>query len=170
MQSQFEALLEILESETACYQEMQTILVEEEGSISLSLKTNFEHLQSQKENLVDTLQAIESRRTRLVEHLSARFASQGESVTVRQLARFAGPTCKRKLLKRADQLRAIIDDVQIKNRRNQRLINQHLGLVKGSLKLLSQMLEGSPVYRKPGTRNGSLGFQSGGGRFVRGSA
>ena len=170
MQTQFEALLEILKAETACYREMQNILVEEEASISLALKTNFENLQIQKETLVDSLQGFESRRKRCVDQLSARYASQGEAVTVRQLARFADPVCRRRLLESADRLRAVLGDVQTKNRRNQRMINQNLGLVKGSLRLLSQMIEGSPVYRKPGTSHGAIGFQRGGGRFVRGSA
>ena len=169
MNTRFDALLEILTHETACYREMQTLLAREEASISLSRSTNFDHIQAEKETLVDRLQKFERRRQRLVDQLAGPREDPHQPVTVREVAQLADAVDRRRLLDSADDLRAVVREVQIGNRRNRRMIDQNLGLIKGSLKLLTQIIDGSPVYRKPGNRQATVGYRNGGGRFIRGS-
>ncbi|MCB2147982.1 MAG: flagellar protein FlgN [Deltaproteobacteria bacterium] len=162
-------LLTLLDEETACYQSMQNVLIDEETSISLSRKEPFDRVQYEKESLVVKLQQLEEKRKTLVDQLSGAYATDGESMTVTQLAGSVKPPTSEKLMSRASRLRSIIEDVREKNRRNQLLINQNLDLVKGSLKLLTNLIIDSPVYQKPGTHQSSVGYQAPGGRFICGT-
>ena len=90
-------------------------------------------------------------------------------MTVRQLAQFVGSPYDQELLSRADLLRSIISDVQEKNSRNRLLINHYLGLIKGSAKLLTGLIEDTSVYQKPGIHRPAAGYQSGGGRVICGT-
>ncbi len=168
MNTKIVQLLAVLKQELTCYREMKTVLSDEETSISLAAREGFDQVQVEKESLVVRLQRHEEARMQLVGHLSARCAPDGKPMTVCQLARCVNPPYDQQLLDCADRLRATIGEVQETNRRNQLLINQFLGLVKGSLKMLTDLIEGSPVYTKPGTHQ-SAGFRSGGGRFIRGT-
>lgn len=162
-------LLTLLVEETACYQSMQKVLVDEETSISLSRKEPFDRVQHEKESLVVKLQQLEEKRKTLVGHLSGAYATDGRSMTVRQLAAFVKPPSREKLISRASRLRCIIDDVRDKNRRNQLLISHNLKLIESSLKLLTHLIEDSSVYQKPGTHQSAVGYQSAGGRFICGT-
>ena len=163
-------LMAILDAETACYREMQRVLTEEQTSISFSSNERFDDVQSEKESLVVDLKKLEEKRKTLVGQLSAGYATEGQSMTISQLAHFVEPPIRSKLLARAGVLRSIIGDVQAKNRHNQRMINQSLDLIKGSLKLLTRLMEDSAVYQKPGTHKSAVGYQIGGGRLIRGTA
>jgi flagellar biosynthesis/type III secretory pathway chaperone len=162
-------LLTLLDEETACYQGMQKVLADEESSISLSRKEPFGRVQYEKELLVGKLQQLEEKRKTLVGHLSETYATDGKSMTVRQLAGFVKPPASEQLMSRASRLRSVIDDVREKNKRNQLLISQNLNLIKGSLKLLTDLIEDSSVYQKPGSRQSAVGYQAAGGRFICGT-
>ena len=105
----------------------------------------------------------------LIGQLSEAYLTNGKSITISQLAHFVEQPIRRRLLDRASCLRSIIGDVHEKNRHNQLMINQYLDLIKGSLKLLTNLIEDSSVYQKPGTHQPSVGYQTGGGRFICGS-
>jgi flagellar biosynthesis/type III secretory pathway chaperone len=162
-------LLDLLDEEAACYREMRRILVDEETSISLSRKERFDQVQYEKEFLVVKLQQFEEKRNQLVVQLSSAYATDGKSMTVSQLAEVVKPPYREKLLSRASHLRSIIGDVYEKNKRNQLMINQYLDLIKGSLRLLTNLMEDSSVYQKPGTHQSAVGYQIRGGRFICGT-
>lgn len=162
-------LLAILDDEAACYREMRRVLADEEASLSLSNKDRFDQVQDEKESLVVRLQRFEEKRKTMVGALSEAYRIDGKAVTVSRLARCVDPPFNEKLLAGAGRLRSIIADVREKNRNNQLLINQYLGLIKGSLKLLAELIENNSVYRKPGTHQSSAAYPTGGGRFVCGT-
>lgn len=169
MNTKIEALLAILEEEAVCYEKMNILLEEEEKSISLSTKVCFDQVQCQKELLVTQLQGLEEKRIQLIGRLAGVLDIPGQPKTVSQLAQCVEPPHKDHLLACAHRLRSLIAHVQQKNSYNQLRIKHYLGLIKGSLKLLSELMDGSPVYRKPGTQQPALGFKTGGGRIIRGS-
>ena len=105
----------------------------------------------------------------LIGQLSEAYLTNGKSMTISQLAHFVEQPIRRRLLDRASCLRSIIGDVHEKNRHNQLMINQCLDLIKGSLKLLTNLIEDRSVYLKPGTNQLSVGYPTGGGRFICGS-
>ncbi len=162
-------LLDLLDEEAACYREMQRILVDEETSISLSRKEPFDQVQNEKEFLVVKLQRLEESRKMLIGQLSEAYLTNGKSITISQLANFVEQPIRRRLLDRASCLRSIIGDVHEKNRHNQLMINQYLDLIKGSLKLLTNLIEESSIYQKPGTHQTSVGYHAGGGRIICGT-
>ncbi|MEE4112166.1 MAG: flagellar protein FlgN [Desulfobacteraceae bacterium] len=162
-------LLDILDEEAACYLEMQRVLDDEERSISLSGRERFDRVQHDKERLVAELQRHEEKRRMLVGRLSEAYRTDGIAMTISQLAQVIKPPSRQHLLDRANRLRSIIGDVHEKNRRNQLMINHHLDLINGSLKLLTHLIEDSSVYQKPGTHQPSVGYPTGGGRFICGS-
>ena len=162
-------LLDLLDEEAACYREMQRILVDEETSISLSRKEPFDQIQNEKEFLVVKLQRLEESRKILIGQLSEAYLTNGKSITISQLANFVEQPIRRRLVDRASCLRSIIGDVTEKNRHNQLMINQHLDLIKGSLKLLTSLIEDSSIYQKPGTHQTSVGYHAGGGRIICGT-
>lgn len=162
-------LMAILDEETACYADMRRVLADEAATISLSRKDRFDQVQYEKESLVVKLQQLEEKRKTLVGQLSATTATDGRIMTVRQLAYVATPPTREKLLARASHLRSIIDDVKEKNRHNQLMINCYLELTKGTLKLLTNLLEDSSVYQKPGSHQSAVGYPVGGGRFICGT-
>ncbi len=163
-------LLDILDEEAACYQEMQRVLTDEERSISFSRKERFDQVQHEKELLVVELQRHEEKREMLVGRLSEAYRTGCDAMTISQLAHVVEPPARQHLLDRANRLRSIIGDVHEKNRHNQLMINQYLDLINGSLKLLTHLIEDSSVYQKPGTHQPSVGYPTGGGRFICGSA
>ena len=162
-------LMDILDEEAACYRDMQRVLDDEEASISLSKKERFDQIQYEKESLVVELQKLEAKRKTQVSQLSEVHGTDGQSMTVSQLAQFVKPPTRERMLARASVLRSLIGDVQDKNRRNQQMIKQFLDLIKGSLKLLTHLIEDSSVYQKPGTHQPSAGYQNGGARFICGT-
>ena len=170
MNTKIMELMVVLDKETACYRTMRNVLDDEQASISLSTKQRFDNVQHEKESVVVELQRLEKKRKRIVEGLCATLCTDARPKTVSQLAQYVKSPQNEQLLACAHRLRSIIGDVQEKNRRNQMLINQHLDLVNGSLKLLSDLIDGSPVYLKPGTHQAANNFHKGGGRFIRGSA
>ncbi|MBC2711726.1 MAG: flagellar protein FlgN [Desulfosarcina sp.] len=163
------ALLAILDEEAVCYRTMKSVLADEEASISLSGKERFDQVQHEKESLVVKLQQLEEKRKQLVGQLSDATATNGRLMTVSELALFVKPPYNEKLLVRANRLRSIIGDVHKKNRRNQLLINQYLDLIKGSLKLLTHLIDDNSVYQKPGTGYPAIVYSSGGGRIFCGT-
>ena len=162
-------LLDLLDEEAACYREMQRVLTDEERSISFSRKKRFDQVQSDKEILVARLQRLEEKRKMLVGRLSEAYRIDGNAMTISQLAHVVKPPTRQHLLDRASRLRSIIGDVHEKNGHNQLMINQYLDLINGSLKLLTHLIEDRSVYQKPGTHQPSVGYPSGGGRFICGS-
>ena len=169
MIASLEALLVILNKETACYREMKTVLDEEADSISMMPKGRFDRIQNAKESLVLRLQRLEKKRQHLVDELGRTLTPLDPPTTVSQLASYVKSPYDSRLQTGATQLRTIMGTVQTQNRNNQLLINQYLGLIEGSIKLLSDLIDGSPIYHRPGTQPSSIGFQSGGGRILRGT-
>ena len=169
MNVKMNGLLDLLDEETACYQKMQRVLTDEESSMSLTRKERFVQVKHEKELLVAKLQRLEENRKMLVARLSEAYRTDGSAMTLSQLAQVVDPPTRQHLLDRAGRLRSIIGDVHGKNRRNQLMINQYLELIDGSLKLLTHLIEDNSVYPKPGTRQPSLGYPTGGGRFICGS-
>lgn len=162
-------LLDILDEEAACYRDLQRVLAEEETSISLSRKNRFNQVQHEKEFVVAKLQRLEEDRKKLIGRLSETYRTDGQSLTISRLAHLVNPPTRQHLLDRASYLRSIVGEVNEKNRRNQQMINHYLNLINGSLKLLTNLIEGSPVYRKPGSHQTSTGYQTGGGRVICGT-
>ena len=169
MKPDIDELLDILEKETDCYRKMQTVLADEEQSIGLTGRDRFDRVQQEKEALVARIGKLEIRRRQIVEHLTHAFPEHAGPVTVTRLAGELDPPDNRTLLDLARRLRSLIEDVQAKNSRNQQLIDQYLRLVKGSLRLLSNLMDSGPIYRKPGSRQPVTGCRPGAGRFIRGS-
>ena len=170
MKPNIDELLDILEKETDCYRKMQTVLVDEEQSLGLTGRGRFDRVQQEKEALVARIGKLEIQRRQMVAHLAQALPELGKPVTVSRLAGELDPPDNRKLLDLARRLRALIEGVQAQNSRNQQLIDQYLRLVKGSLGLLSNLMDSGPIYRKPGSRQPVTGCRPGAGRFIRGSA
>ncbi len=162
-------LMEILDEEAACYQAMQRVLTDEAASMSFTGRERFDQVQDEKQLLVARLQRIEENRKMLVGRLSKAYRTDGSAMTISQLAHAVKPPTRQHLLDRASRLRSIVDGVHEKNRCNQLMISQYLDLINGSLKLLTQLIEDRSVYQKPGTHQPSVGYPTGGGRFICGS-
>jgi flagellar biosynthesis/type III secretory pathway chaperone len=169
MQPTITKLLTILDEETACYRDMKTLLADEEKAISLSEKDRFDQVQMEKEMLVCRLLQFEETRKGLVAQLADTYAVGRKTMTVSQLAHVVDSPSDQELLSRADRLRSIMRDVQEKNSRNRLLINHYLKLIKGSLKLLTHLIEDTSVYQKPGAHRPSGGYPIGGGRVICGT-
>jgi len=169
MQATIRKLLTTLDEEADSYRDMNTVLADEEKSISLSNKDRFDQVQLEKDHLVHVLQPLEEKRKQLVDQLSDKYAAGGKRMSVSRLAQYVQPPYDQQLLSRADVLRSIIGEVQEKNRRNRMLINHHLELIKGSLKLLTNLIEDNSVYQKPGTHQPAAGYPRGGGRVICGT-
>ena len=169
MQPNLSKLFHILEKEIDCYRRMQAVLSAEAQSIGLTGKDCFERIQPDKEGLLSQLKQLERGRRQIVKHLAASRGWQEKQLTVTQLAARLDPPDNQKLLNRANRLRELIKDVQTSNRNNQQLIGHYLNLVSGSLQLLTNLMESSPVYQKPGTHQPLTGRRPGAGRFICGS-
>jgi flagellar biosynthesis/type III secretory pathway chaperone len=165
MKSTIMQLMALLDDEAACYRQMQDLLVWEKESVSLSKKERFDQVEQDKESLVAKIQACEKQRAALVDQLAAHYGMDAPVVTVRVLAQYLNASDGERLLARADRLRALVADVQSKNRHNQRLIGLYLNLIKGSLKLLMPTADDHAVYSKSGSARPANGYRSSGGRL-----
>ena len=169
MKPKIDELLAILQKETDCYRTMQTVLAKEEESIGLSGKNRFDRVQGEKEDLVAKIGKLETIRRQLVDRMASSPDDGSPSVTVSQLADRLDAPDNQRLRSQAVELRSLIAKVHVQNKRNQQLIDQYLHLVKGSLHLLTNLMDSSPTYMKPGTRQPANGCRTGNGRFIRGS-
>ena len=169
MKPNIDELLDVLKKEADCYRKMQRVLADEENAIGLTGRGRFERVQQEKEALVVRIGKLEGFRRQLVDQLTPSWMDSEKPITVSNLAGMLDPPDNQKLLDSAKSLRVLIGDVQAQNRRNQQLIDQYLSLVKGSLRLLTNLMDSGPTYRKPGSRQPVGGRRPGAGRLIRGS-
>jgi flagellar biosynthesis/type III secretory pathway chaperone len=162
-------LLAVLDEETACYRNMQTVLIEEEAAMSLREKAPFDQIQKQKEALVNRIQEHEPRRKALVDALAAACQVDPATATVSRLAPLMQAPDDERLRSCAHRLRSAIAVVRLKNNHNRLLIGRYLQLVNGALKLLTRQSDDQAVYRHPEAAHPLAGYARGGGRLFCGS-
>lgn len=170
MHAKIDPLLSLLDEETACYQDMQRVLAKEKDAMSFSAKARFDRIELEKEALVVRIQEVEQKRKSVVDQLAQDHGVEAPTLTVTLLAHYLPAPESEKLLTRARQLRSVMADVQASNRHNRQLIGQYLDLIRGSLKLLTHLIDDDAVYRKPGTDSPAMGYRNcSGGRLFCGS-
>ncbi len=169
MKTKIMELLAVLDEEAACYRDMQRVLGDEKASMSLSDRERFDQVQLEKEALVVNIQHAEKVRHRLIDHLGKAYQVNQSVLTVSKLGPFLPAPYNEKLLMRANRLRPLIADVQVKNEQNQQLIQHYLDLINGSLKLLTHLIYDHPVYQKPGSAHSAGGYAHRVGRFFCGT-
>jgi len=162
-------LLQLLDEETACYQEMEAILEAEESTMSLTQKAAFDRVQAEKAALVDKIQNHEKARRKLVDALAMTYGVHQGPISVTQLAQAISPPDDEKLLACAKNLRSCIERVQSKNSQNRQLIRHYLDLITGALKLLTHQIDDNAIYHKPGTGSTPAGYARGSGRIFCGT-
>lgn len=168
------ALLAILDDEARCYRDMKSVLADEKASLSLKRNERFDQVQLQKEALVVELQRHEKKRKALVDRLAGAYpldrSNPTANLTVSNLARYLPAPHKANLLSRVDCLKSSMLEVQAINKENQQSIRHYLDLNGGALKLLTGLMDDDSVYQKPGIDHSALGYGSGGGRIICGTA
>jgi flagellar biosynthesis/type III secretory pathway chaperone len=169
MIKKIEELLAILDQEKQCYRSMQAVLEDEAASLGLTDRERFDQIQGKKEALVEAIKQLEEKRRQLVDRLTQTCTDRQDAITVRQLAAFFDPPYKGKLISSANELRSLMRGVQNKNGENQSLVRQYLKLINGSLKMLTNIFDGSPVYCKSGEQPSASARSTGAGRVIRGT-
>lgn len=167
-------LLDVMDDEAKCYQEMKSVLADEQASLSLERNERFDQIQLQKEALMAELQRHEKKRKGLVDRLAEAYLPDGSNptviLTISNLARHLPASDKADLLSRADRLRSCMLEVQSINKNNQQLIRHYRDLAGSALKLLAGLMDDDPVYQKPGSAYPGLGYGRNGGRIISGAA
>ena len=167
-------LLATIDDEAKCYQEMKSVLADEQASLSLGRNERFDRVQLRKEALMAELQRHEKKRKELIDCLAEAHLPDGSkptaSLTISNLARHLPASEKEDLLSRADRLRSCLLEVQSINKNNQQLIRHYRDLAGSALRLLAGLMDDDSIYQKPGSAYPGLGYGRNGGRIISGAA
>ncbi|BBO88273.1 flagellar protein FlgN [Desulfosarcina ovata] len=171
MSQKLDQLLDVMDEEKTCYENMQALLVEEKNAASLPRQDHLLKIGQKKQSLVDTLKRMEGRRLKLVEDLSREYGIEDEErpLTASRLAGYLEPTSAKRLADRAQALKRLIKQVRRENSANATLFSYYLDLTQGALKMLNDLIYGHAVYTKPGTGSRVSGYGSNRGKVFCGN-
>ena len=169
MNAGIDELILILNEQIACYQEMKTVLQDEARAIPVSNRQGLDRTRSRKEGLVTRIKRLERKREESVRQLASAYGIDASMVKVSDLAAVFPPPYDRKLRSCADRLRALIEEVRLKNGTNRKMLQYYMKWVNSAMNLLTDLFDEHPVYQKPGIRLENSGYRSKSGRIIRGS-
>ncbi|BBO79822.1 hypothetical protein DSCO28_03880 [Desulfosarcina ovata subsp. sediminis] len=171
MNPKLNQLLQVMDRETDCYQDMQTLLAEEKNTASLSNHDHLLKIGQKKQTLINALKQMEGERLQLVEALAREYgiADQEQPLTASRLAGYLDPEPASRLADRARALKRLIKQVHSKNNANAKLFSYYLELTHGALKMLNDLIYGHSVYAKPGTGARVSGYGSNRGKVFCGN-
>jgi flagellar biosynthesis/type III secretory pathway chaperone len=169
MNAGIEKLILILNEQIECYHEMKTVLQDEAKAIPLSNRQGLDRTRSRKEALVDRIKDLERKREESVRQLASAYGIDASMVKVSDLAAYIPAPHDRKLRSYADRLRALIEEIRLKNGANRKMLQYYMKWANNAMNLLTDLFDEQPIYRKPGIRLENNGYRSNSGKIIRGS-
>ena len=142
--------LGLLEGEAELCSLLLLVLQEEKRAfVDSELKALYE-TSKEKENLRLKIQILEEQRLRMLEKLADSLGCAQQKPTLTELSELVGEPYSTHLNDCYSNLLAITESIRDLNRSNKSLITHSLGLVRGSLTLLDNLVSFSPVYYRTG--------------------
>jgi len=150
MHIQFEHLISLLDAETEHYQNLLACTRDEKRAI---VNLDFDQLTEigrQKEAVTLKLRRLSEHRSAAVKELSAGLAMPPDDLTLGRLSEEAPFPYRQELLRCRSVLRNLLELLIDENASVKQLVRHGLALVRGSYRLIAQMLDDSPVYQCSG--------------------
>lgn len=156
-------LLGVLNQETELYRSMLTVIDKEEDAIMRSALSPLNESGMEKENILKKLRTVEEQRCLLVKKLSEVLGYPYRDLTLSKISQMVDEPFAGRLKQVSTDLSTVLDTLRNANRRNHRLIEHSLELLRGSFNLLSEMMASNTVYY----RTGNIQSANSTGQWVR---
>jgi len=154
MDSLLTKLLGLLEEETGLYRSLLFLLQEEKRAVSASALEDLTDAGKEKENQILKIRILEEQRVRMIEGLADRMGRSFRDLTLSRLIRTVDEPFATRLTDCRSNLISLVQSIRELNESNGAQIEHSLGLVRGSLALLNNIIPSNPVYHRTGTLQG----------------
>lgn len=166
MNNLFNELIITLDDLVDRCQALLDILKLEKQAILRASVDDLNAIRAKKEDLIQAIQVIDSRRFDLLSGLAMNFNVDQNSLTVSILAELAGNPFSGPLFRLSDRLSTLLKNIQDVNKANQSLLDHSISFVRSAVSFLSHLLTPSPVYY----RTGKMSSGDTSGRLLSGAA
>lgn len=161
-----ESFIELMEQLVGQYRRLADLLIQEEQAIvAFSIQT-FHRVREEKQIQVVRIQAIDSKRKVFLRKLASEFGIPTASLTLSTIAERMEPPLAERIRHLSAELKAVLDIVAERNRKNDNLIGYSLSLIRSSIDFLTHLMIPAPVYG----RNGGVVPSKGSGLRLRSMA
>jgi flagellar biosynthesis/type III secretory pathway chaperone len=154
MDSLLTKLIGLLEEETGLYRSLLFLLQEEKRAFSASALEDLTDAGKEKENQILKIRILEEQRVRMIEGLADRMGRSFRDLTLSRLIRMVDEPFAARLTDCRSNLISLVQSIRELNESNGAQIEHSLGLVRGSLALLNNIIPSNPVYHRTGTLQG----------------
>jgi flagellar biosynthesis/type III secretory pathway chaperone len=109
----------------------------------------------EKENILERLRTVEGLRCSLVGKLSEVLGYPSGDLTLSMISQMVDEPFAGRLKQISADLSTLLDTLRKANRRNQRLVEHSLELIRGSFNLLGELVTSNTVYYRTGSIQGA---------------
>jgi len=151
MKDPLDRLVELLEKETDLYRLLLKAVSREKEAILQSDLENLNRICKEKENTILKIQIMEEQRIANLKMLAAGTGTPSADLTLRKLIDLVDSPYRERFEAILDTWRDLIGRIRNINKHNRGLLTHSVDLVRGSLALLNNLINATPVYRRSGT-------------------
>lgn len=161
-QGLFASLIDVLKKELAIYRELKAFLTEEKKILLQSPSlAQINDNNARKENIILKARILEEGRNNVLKKIARNLDIDDRSIKLMSLANYAVIEQRQAIDQIKEELLGIAGDIRELNGENQYILDVSLGSIKGSLELISSLVNRSGGYLGNGTmketgRNGRL--------------
>lgn len=164
MNELLDKFIDLLESETGLYQSLLSVLKKEKHAVIGSNLKALNKAGKEKETLLHEIRILEEQRKHMMKKLAEFIGYPSQNLTLSNLLKFLEEPYSLRLKVSYLTLLKLTQTIKKVNHSNEALLRHSLGIVKGSLILLNNIITATPVYY----RTGKIRNQDRCGRFVSG--
>ncbi len=159
MDGHVDALIEILDQETAAYLKMADVLGEEKAAAVASNLADLHTARSKKEQLVTVISQLERHRLNTVQTIHREWFNAQGPVAFSNLVQRLDPPAAHRLRQCRETLLTALGRVKDLNAENASLLSHSISWVGGAMRLLNHLFNPQTVYQRSGrfARGGHTG-------------
>lgn len=152
-------MLDILRRETELYQAMSGVMDKERDAALQSNLIDLNQAGIEKENILVALGLLEKQRRDLLTDLADLLGYPDRELNLTRISQLVDEPFAGQLQQARLDLTAIVESVQVSNRRNKQIFEHSRELIRGSYNLLSEMVTSNQIYYRTGAiqNNSSVG-------------
>lgn len=154
-------LVDTIDCQKSIYAEILRLTEDETSAVMKHKAAQVMTIVSQKEVLIKQLQNLEIKRLQDIHELASQLGLS-DTPRLKEICSVLGPHSGQVLERAGQALTKVIAELEIANRQNQGLLNHALGLINGTIGVLSPAVPAQSVYRS----SGQVTSEGKGGRFV----
>lgn len=149
----FSSLIEVLKKELVNFQDLQKAIINEKKILIKPSLDELNHVNALKENIILKARILEEVRTKILKKIARNLDIDDGAIKLMSLARYAIIEQKQTIENLKNDLLNIARDISKTNDENKYILDISINNVKGSIELISSLLDQSGVYLGNGKIN-----------------